>query len=195
MRELRPSGSVGAATRRRTSSCYAFSPKDIPGCSAISPLPRHAARVTGRYEALGTMSPHAPGGAPLRRAGARLPARRRSGARGGGPGERQCTTEKRREHPQAQGAARLGPQGRWPGGDAPASSPAAGAPPAHRERLPPPVVLGRHVGSPSLAHQGKGAVRRADGEAGRGRGTKRRPSGPGGERSGARAPALHAHAG
>jgi hypothetical protein len=55
MPESGTSGSAGVATRSRTSSCYDLFNKDITWCSAISTLPRHAAGVTGRYEALGTM--------------------------------------------------------------------------------------------------------------------------------------------
>src|SRR4029434_8128042 len=45
---------------------------------------------------------------------------------------------KRREIQQAKGADRLGPQGRWPGGGGPASSPADVAPPVNRQSLPHP---------------------------------------------------------
>jgi hypothetical protein len=80
VREHRTPGSVRVATRSRTSSCYAGDIQDITWCSATSTLPRHAARATGRYEALGTREPHQHGGAgPVRRR-ARLPASRRSGA-------------------------------------------------------------------------------------------------------------------
>jgi hypothetical protein len=57
-REPCTSGSGGIATRRRTSSCYDLVNKAIPGWSAISPLPRQAARGPGRSEALGTKAPH-----------------------------------------------------------------------------------------------------------------------------------------
>ena len=94
-----------------------------------------------------------------------------------------------------KGLQGLAHQGRWPGGDAPVSSPADGAPPANRESLTHPVVLVRTVVSPSLSRQGKCAGRRTAGEAGRGRGKKRRPSGPRVERRCASAPSLHAPAG
>ena len=79
-REHCTSGSVGVATRSRTSSCYAGDIRDITWCAATSTLPRQAAGATGRSEALGTREPHQHGGVGSVRKLARLPASRRAGA-------------------------------------------------------------------------------------------------------------------
>ena len=74
------------------------------------------------------------------------------------------------------------------GGDqvetSPRLSPADVGSPADRRSLTHPVVRVRNVGSPSLSREGKRAVRRAHGGAGRGRWKKRRPSCHGVERGG-----------
>ena len=114
VRENRRQASVRVATRSRTSSCYAGDIRDIPWCAATSTLPRHAAGVTGRYEALGTTSPHHAGGGRPVRARARLPAPRRSGAGWDDRANRREPLLNVVRSQQAKGAERLEPKGTWP---------------------------------------------------------------------------------
>jgi hypothetical protein len=79
-------GSAGVVTRCCGCTCYDWPyDQDITQCATTGTLPRRAAGAIRRCEALGTTKPHSVrvAGLPVRES-RRLPASRRSGARGDG---------------------------------------------------------------------------------------------------------------
>jgi len=101
-----------------------------------STLPSHAAGVTQRCEALGTMAPSPSEERHTCEALAGLRAPRRVGARVAWEGQPRCTPDQRRDGQQAKGADRLGPQGMQHGRRATQTPVGAITLPANRADLP-----------------------------------------------------------
>src|SRR3954467_13004835 len=104
-------------------------------CSASSPLPRRASPETTGCEALGTTDPHPRGWRSEREPRSRLPAPRRSGARGAWYGQPRGTAVSVVNKGEPKVLTGSDQNGKWPGPDAADSSGADDAPPALRRGL------------------------------------------------------------